>query len=137
MNMDAPIVAPSCDPESATKAPPQKETPTYPAGTMAGRNPPRKFVTPPSLWYTSILSTLPPVNQAAEAWPISWMKIAISFIGLTTAVFMKTMVRREYPPYRHRKMISSVWQHPSSFQFIPMVTVSTLTKADDTAAGQQ
>jgi hypothetical protein len=48
MKILAATVAPILLPLNATKTPPQKATPTYPAGIMAGRKPPRKFVTPPS-----------------------------------------------------------------------------------------
>ena len=63
----ATTVAPIRSPLNATNSPPQKAHPTYPAGITRNRTPPVYPVTPPSLLYTSIFLTDPPVIQQADA----------------------------------------------------------------------
>lgn len=103
-------------PLRTTSTIPQNAHPKYPAGMIIQRFPPWYFVTPPSLLYTSIASTFPPVIQQAVAWENSWTKTAISFMGFRRREFHRKKLARRYPHMRERNIISSSPQQQSSDQ---------------------
>mmetsp|Transcript_14617 Transcript_14617/g.31794 ORF Transcript_14617/g.31794 Transcript_14617/m.31794 type:complete len:126 (+) Transcript_14617:296-673(+) len=81
-------------PLKTTNTIPQNEQPKYPAGIIKHLFPPWYFVTPPSLLYTSIALTFPPVIQQAVAWLNSCTNTAINFMGLRRREFQRKKLAR-------------------------------------------